>query len=100
MGSEIIWREVKLARQTKPVIVSMGDLAASGGYYIACEADYIVAHPTTLTGLATAQKSEREREGRTRRAKDEDRREHDEKRRITSYNVCYTKLLRLIIQSM
>jgi len=50
LGSEIIWREVKLARQTKPVIVSMGDLAASGGYYIACEADYIVAHPTTLTG--------------------------------------------------
>ncbi|TAJ15080.1 signal peptide peptidase SppA [Marinilabiliaceae bacterium JC017] len=50
LGSEIIWREVKLARETKPVIVSMGDLAASGGYYIACEADTIVAHPTTLTG--------------------------------------------------
>jgi protease IV len=50
MGSEIIWREVKLARETKPFIVSMGDLAASGGYYIACEADTILAHPSTLTG--------------------------------------------------
>lgn len=50
LGSEIIWREVKLARETKPFIVSMGDLAASGGYYISCEADAILAHPTTLTG--------------------------------------------------
>ncbi|MFT3737317.1 MAG: signal peptide peptidase SppA [Breznakibacter sp.] len=50
LGSEIIWREVKLAKETKPVVVSMGDLAASGGYYIACAADTIVAHPTTLTG--------------------------------------------------
>ena len=50
LGSEIIWREVKLARETKPFIVSMGDLAASGGYYISCEADAIFAHPTTLTG--------------------------------------------------
>lgn len=50
LGSEIIWREVKLARETKPFIVSMGDLAASGGYYISCEADAIIAHPTTLTG--------------------------------------------------
>ncbi len=50
LGSEIIWREVKLATQVKPVIVSMGDLAASGGYYIACPADVIVAHPNTLTG--------------------------------------------------
>lgn len=50
LGSEIIWREVKLAKETKPVVVSMGDLAASGGYYIACAADSIVAHPTTLTG--------------------------------------------------
>lgn len=50
LGSEIIWREVKLARETKPFVVSMGDLAASGGYYIACAADTILAHPTTLTG--------------------------------------------------
>ncbi|TLX76894.1 signal peptide peptidase SppA [Labilibacter sediminis] len=50
MGSDIIWREVKLCKETKPVIVSMGDLAASGGYYIACAADTIVANPVTLTG--------------------------------------------------
>ncbi|MBR8535059.1 signal peptide peptidase SppA [Carboxylicivirga sediminis] len=50
LGSEIIWREVKLAQETKPVIVSMGNYAASGGYYISCAADKIVANPTTLTG--------------------------------------------------
>jgi protease-4 len=50
MGSEIIWREVKLTSDTKPLIVSMGDLAASGGYYIAAPADTIIAHPNTLTG--------------------------------------------------
>ncbi len=50
LASEIIWREVELAKKTKPVIVSMGDLAASGGYYIACCADSIIADPTTLTG--------------------------------------------------
>lgn len=50
LGSEIIWREVKLAKETKPFVVSMGDYAASGGYYIACAADTIIAHPTTLTG--------------------------------------------------
>ncbi len=50
LGSEIIWREVILAKEVKPVIVSMGDLAASGGYYIACAADTIIAHPTTITG--------------------------------------------------
>ena len=50
MGSEIIWREVKLTSETKPLIVSMGDYAASGGYYIACSADTIVAQPNTLTG--------------------------------------------------
>ncbi len=49
-GSDIIWREVKLCQKTKPVIVSMGDVAASGGYYIACAADTIVATPTTITG--------------------------------------------------
>jgi protease-4 len=48
--SDIIWREVDLARQAKPVVVSMGDYAASGGYYIACASNYIVAQPTTLTG--------------------------------------------------
>ncbi|WP_066632191.1 signal peptide peptidase SppA [Labilibacter marinus] len=49
-GSDIIWREVKLCKEVKPVIVSMGDVAASGGYYIACEADTIVASPVTITG--------------------------------------------------
>lgn len=50
LASELIWREVKLAQQVKPVVVSMGGLAASGGYYIACAADTIVADATTLTG--------------------------------------------------
>ena len=49
-GSDIIWREVKLCKEVKPVIVSMGDYAASGGYYISCAADTIVANPVTLTG--------------------------------------------------
>jgi protease-4 len=49
-GSEVIWREVKLAAQAKPVIASMGDVAASGGYYIACAADTIMADHTTITG--------------------------------------------------
>lgn len=49
-GSEVIWREVKLAAQTKPMIASMGDVAASGGYYIACAADTIMADHTTITG--------------------------------------------------
>ncbi len=49
-GSEQIWRAVSLLKKEKPIIVSMGDYAASGGYYIACEADVIVAQPTTLTG--------------------------------------------------
>lgn len=48
--SDIIWREVDLARQAKPVIASMGNVAASGGYYIACAADTIVADPNTITG--------------------------------------------------
>ncbi|MGD9615358.1 MAG: signal peptide peptidase SppA [Alphaproteobacteria bacterium] len=51
VASETIWREVARARERgKPVIVSMGDLAASGGYYIAAPADKIVAQPATLTG--------------------------------------------------
>ena len=49
-GSEQIWHEVVKLKEKKPVIVSMGDYAASGGYYISCAADYIVAAPTTLTG--------------------------------------------------
>ncbi|MGN0036421.1 MAG: signal peptide peptidase SppA [Bacteroidaceae bacterium] len=49
-GSEQIWNEVRLLKAQKPVVVSMGDYAASGGYYILCEADSIVAEPTTLTG--------------------------------------------------
>jgi len=50
LASDIIWREVKLTQETKPVIVSMGDVAASGGYYIAVAADTIVAQPSTVTG--------------------------------------------------
>ncbi|HPS45636.1 MAG TPA: signal peptide peptidase SppA [Bacteroidales bacterium] len=50
LASDVIWREVTLSKKTKPVVVSMGDLAASGGYYIACAATRIVADPTTLTG--------------------------------------------------
>ena len=50
LASEVIWRETMLAKKTKPFIVSMGDYAASGGYYIACAADTIIANPTTLTG--------------------------------------------------
>ncbi|MGL5959366.1 MAG: signal peptide peptidase SppA [Bacteroidales bacterium] len=50
LTSEIIHREVQLAATTKPVVVSMGDVAASGGYYIACPASYIMASPTSLTG--------------------------------------------------
>ena len=50
LASEIIWREVMLAKKIKPVVVSMGDVAASGGYYIACGANKIIADPTTITG--------------------------------------------------
>ncbi|MGX5816964.1 signal peptide peptidase SppA [Chitinophaga lutea] len=50
LASESIWRELTLARKSKPVIVSMGDYAASGGYYISCMADSVFAEPTTLTG--------------------------------------------------
>jgi protease IV len=49
-ASDIIWHAVELAKQKKPVVVSMGDVAASGGYYIACNANKIVAEPSTLTG--------------------------------------------------
>ncbi len=50
LASDIIWREVVLANKTKKVIVSMGDVAASGGYYISTAASYIFAEPTTITG--------------------------------------------------
>ncbi|GHT72356.1 signal peptide peptidase SppA [Bacteroidia bacterium] len=50
LASDIIWREIDLLKQTKPVVVSMGNYAASGGYYIACPATKIVANPTTITG--------------------------------------------------
>lgn len=50
LASENIWRELSLAKQEKPVVVSFGDVAASGGYYISCGADSIFALPTTITG--------------------------------------------------
>jgi protease IV len=50
LASEVIWRELYLARQVKPVIASMGDMAASGGFYIVAAADTIVASPVTITG--------------------------------------------------
>ena len=49
-ASEQIWKAITDLKKEKPVVVSMGDVAASGGYYIACNADRIVAQPTTLTG--------------------------------------------------
>jgi len=50
LASDIIWREVSLTQKVKPVIVSMGDVAASGGYYISCAAGKIFAQPNTITG--------------------------------------------------
>ncbi len=50
LASDVILREVALAAKEKPVVASMGDVAASGGYYIACAADYIMASPNTITG--------------------------------------------------
>ena len=50
LASEVMWREMELLRQQKPVIVSMGDYAASGGYYISAPADVIIADANTLTG--------------------------------------------------
>lgn len=50
LASEVILREVILASQVKPVIASMGDVAASGGYYVACGATMIIANPNTITG--------------------------------------------------
>lgn len=50
LASDVIWREVTLTSKVKPIVASMGDVAASGGYYIACAADTIIASPTTITG--------------------------------------------------
>lgn len=50
LTSDIIWREIELAKEKKPVLVSMGNVAASGGYYIAAGANKIFAEPTTITG--------------------------------------------------
>jgi protease-4 len=50
LASELIWREIELTKQKLPIVVSMGNVAASGGYYIACNADKIFAEPTTITG--------------------------------------------------
>ena len=50
LASDVIWREIVLSRKVKPVIASFGDVAASGGYYIACAADSIFVQPNTITG--------------------------------------------------
>jgi protease IV len=50
LASDIIWRAIESAKEKKPVVVSMSDVAASGGYYIACNANKIVAEPSTITG--------------------------------------------------
>ncbi|MBE0647512.1 MAG: signal peptide peptidase SppA [Bacteroidales bacterium] len=50
LASEVIWREIELASREKPVVASFGDVAASGGYYIACAANKIMCDPTTITG--------------------------------------------------
>ena len=50
LTSELIWREIELTKKVKPVVVSMGNVAASGGYYIACNANTIFAEPSTITG--------------------------------------------------
>lgn len=50
LASDVMWRETQLLKESKPLIVSMGDLAASGGYYISCGADKIFAESSTITG--------------------------------------------------
>ena len=50
LASELIWREIEITKKTLPIVVSMGDVAASGGYYLACNATKIIAEPTTITG--------------------------------------------------
>lgn len=49
-ASEQLWRQIEVLKEKKPVVVSMGDYAASGGYYMSCNSNWIVAEPTTLTG--------------------------------------------------
>jgi protease-4 len=70
LASDVMWREVELAKKSKPVIVSFGSVAASGGYYLATPADVIVAQPNTITGsigvfalLVNAQKLLKEKLG-------------------------------------
>jgi protease-4 len=50
LASDLMWHAIEKAKEKKPVVVSMGDVAASGGYYISCNADKIIAEPTTITG--------------------------------------------------
>ncbi len=50
MVSENLWRELTLAKADKPVVISFGDVSASGGYYLSCNADSIFADPMTITG--------------------------------------------------
>jgi protease IV len=50
LASDIIWRAIEAAKAKKPIVVSMSDVAASGGYYIACNANKIIAEPSTITG--------------------------------------------------
>ncbi|MHB9147221.1 MAG: signal peptide peptidase SppA [Candidatus Amoebophilus sp.] len=50
LASDTIWKELMLTRACKPIVASMSDIAASGGYYLAAGCDYILAHPTTITG--------------------------------------------------
>ncbi|MCL3782268.1 signal peptide peptidase SppA [Prolixibacteraceae bacterium JC049] len=50
LGSDIMWREVVLTKKEKPIIASYGNVSASGGYYMSCAADMIIASPTTITG--------------------------------------------------
>ncbi len=50
LASDVMWRAIEKAKEKKPVVVSMGDVAASGGYYISCNASKIVAEPSTITG--------------------------------------------------
>jgi protease-4 len=50
LASDIMWREIEIAKKVKPIITSMSDYAASGGYYMAMGTDVIVAQPTTITG--------------------------------------------------
>ncbi|WP_456462991.1 signal peptide peptidase SppA [Lutibacter sp.] len=50
LASELIWRELELTKEKLPIVVSMGNVAASGGYYLSCNADRIFAEPTTITG--------------------------------------------------